>query len=1196
LNGGTRDAATPVAVTVGSGTATSGTDFAAVSDFTISIPADTLSHTATFSLAPTQDDIDEANETVSIAGTTTVSGLSVTGDEIEITDDDARAVTVSPASLSVSEGESKGYTLKLDSAPTDDVTIEITGYTGTDLELDKVSLTFTPSNWDAAQTVVVTAGRDADVHPDTATLVHTVMGGDYGENGVKAADVVVTVIDNDTALTRVTLDVSPEMVDEENDESMLTATATLSGAPMTFDLVVDVVVGASTDSALEGVDYETVDDLMLTIVAGQTSGSVEFMLRCIDDDLDEDDEVISLMARPRQTDLDVEHAGVRIRDDDTASAIVTLSVDTVTLGEDAGATRLKVTGTLDGVAASSDTQLNISVGAPGDTASAGEDYAPVADFTLTIPAGRTEGEAEITLTPTDDAMDEDNERLTLVGSVAGESMSVEDVWLEIIDNDTRGVQVQPRELVISEGEVANYSVVLTSQPTGTVTVTPSMDGGSALTLNPSELQFLPSNWSEPQAVNLSAGTGSRGSIVTVTHRLAGADYQSLQADSVVVMVSTQLTLSVDTESVGEDEGASEITVTGVLEGDPRTTDTAVIVSVGADGDEAREGLDYSTVGEVMLRIAAGTTEGSVSFNLMPVDDDQEESDERLTVAGTTSAIALSVEDTALTIIDDDVQLEYSQSVSEAWLVRFGRTAADQVLEAVDTRLRGTRAPGIEATAAGQRLSFDNAAEDTEAQAERDEEARTQALTAWLRGEDGEADRTALSGARTVSARDLFTGTSFSLTRGTPGEGTVSTWGRGAVSTFDGREGVLTLDGEVGNLMLGAEFSRERAMAGLMLSHARGSGGYRGASEGRIEASLTALYPYGRYAVSERLSVWGVAGYGEGRLTVEREELAALETSIDLAMASVGVRGTLLEAPAEGGVELAVTSDAMAVRTTSEAVRGEVGVTDNLAAAEAGVTRLRLGLEGSRAFRFSGGASLVPSVELGMRHDGGDAETGFGADIGASLAWSDPARGLSADMRARGLLTHDDGSFSERGFAGSLAWDPAPDSARGPSLALKQTVGAQATGGVEALLGPQTAQALEAANDNDANELERRALEMKLDYGFGLFDNRWTGVPELRLGLTGTSRETVLGWRLAEETRTGLVFSLDVEGARQESMHAGGATGHRFGLGFGWRLEGTGTGAFEARFEVSRLEPANDPGSGSGAGAVHRVGITLTTRW
>ena len=47
--------------------------------------------------------------------------------------------------------------------------------------------------------------------------------------------------------------------------------------------------------------------------------------------------------------------------------------------------------------------------------------------------------------------------------------------------------------------------------------------------------------------------------------------------------------------------------------------------------------------------------------------------------------------------------------------------------------------------------------------------------------------------------------------------------------------------------------------------------------------------------------------------------------------------------------------------------------------------------------------------------------------------------------------------------------------------------------------------------------------------------------------------------------------------------------HRFGLGFGWRLEGAGAQAFEVRYEGSRLEPANTD-------AEHRMGVTLTAHW
>ena len=112
------------------------------------------------------------------------------------------------------------------------------------------------------------------------------------------------------------------------------------------------------------------------------------------------------------------------------------------------------------------------------------------------------------------------------------------------------------------------------------------------------------------------------------------------------------------------------------------------------------------------------------------------------------------------------------------------------------------------------------------------------------------------------------------------------------------------------------------------------------------------------------------------------------------MAAVGLRGV----PVDGGMDgptLAVKTDAMIVAHASDAASGTGG---NLASAEAEVTRLRLGLEGSRPFRLADDSVLTPSMEIGLRHDGGDAETGFGADIGAGIAWADPRRGLGAELR------------------------------------------------------------------------------------------------------------------------------------------------------------------------------------------------------
>ena len=75
----------------GTSTATAGTDFATVNNFTITIGAGTLSQTATFILAPTDDDVDEDNETVAVSGTTTVATFTVSGTAVNILDDDDRA-------------------------------------------------------------------------------------------------------------------------------------------------------------------------------------------------------------------------------------------------------------------------------------------------------------------------------------------------------------------------------------------------------------------------------------------------------------------------------------------------------------------------------------------------------------------------------------------------------------------------------------------------------------------------------------------------------------------------------------------------------------------------------------------------------------------------------------------------------------------------------------------------------------------------------------------------------------------------------------------------------------------------------------------------------------------------------------------------------------------------------------------------
>ena len=197
LNAAPRAEATAVTVAVQPGTALAA-DFAAVPELTLAIAAGAVQASASFTLKPVDDEVDEDDETVTVSGTTT-SGLAVNpaaGLTLTITDDDARGVTVSATALAIDEGASGSYTVVLTSQPTADVTVAVTVPPYAGLAADPTGLTFTADDWDTAQTVTVTADADDDaLVPAPATLRHAVSGADYGAHRVRAADVTVTIVE-----------------------------------------------------------------------------------------------------------------------------------------------------------------------------------------------------------------------------------------------------------------------------------------------------------------------------------------------------------------------------------------------------------------------------------------------------------------------------------------------------------------------------------------------------------------------------------------------------------------------------------------------------------------------------------------------------------------------------------------------------------------------------------------------------------------------------------------------------------------------------------------------------------------------------------------------------------------------------------------------------------------------------------------
>ena len=625
---------------------------------------------------------------------------------------------------------------------------------------------------------------------------------------------------------------------------------------------------------------------------------------------------------------------------------------------------------------------------------------------------------------------------------------------------------------------------------------------------------------------------------TVSHAVSGGGYDSVTVPDVAVTVedddtaSTAVALTVSPGTVNEDAGAAAIAVTGTLNEATRTSDTAVTVTVSAG--TASTG-DFAAVPDFTLTIAAGRTSGTATFMLTPVDDSIDEPDETIVVEGTSPGLEVTA--ATVSIVNED-------SMPKAWIARFGRTVAEQVLKAADIRMSALPRPGVEAHVAGHRVGNAGTAADGAVPWTGAGQAAGQVAGRSLSGWPGRQNDPALRsgfGSRPVTGHDLLTGSSFSLTKGTEGGGLISLWGRGAMTRFNGREDRVSLDGEVTSGMLGADWTWDDTTAGLILSHSRGVGGYRGASDsGSVSSFLNGFFPWGRYALNERLTVWGVAGYGVGELTLTPDGETPVRTDLDLAMFAAGLRGALAQASETAGMDLAWKADGLIVRTSAAG-------THRFAAAKADVTRLRLALEGSRPFRLEGGATLTPGFEIGARHDGGDAETGFGVDIGGGLSWVHPASGISAEVSGRGLLTHDSRSFRNFGISGSFAWDPDPASNRGPSLSLRQTAGGAAAGGMDALLGRETLAGL-AANDNGSG-LQNRRLELRLGYGFSAFGDRFTSTPEIGFGLSNAGRDYRLGWRLSRMPGDGGSLGLSVEARRRESAGESVPPEHevRFGL-------------------------------------------------
>ncbi len=379
----------------------------------------------------------------------------------------------------------------------------------------------------------------------------------------------------------------------------------------------------------------------------------------------------------------------------------------------------------------------------------------------------------------------------------------------------------------------------------------------------------------------------------------------------------------------------------------RAADRRVSVSYHTEDGIATAGSDYEAVSGTLI-FAAGETAKTVTVATLDdvVDDDGETLTLRLS---SYSGAYLEDSEATGTIHNND-------PLPKGWLTRFGRTSAAQVVDMLDDRFDEAAAPASQLTLGGQTWRPAELRDNPQrvhsgvAPAESNDDlpgytavwSDPSGVTGSASTGTGTAGTEATLLERTLWAlltnsgwqadkRRFLSRSSFDLSLSGRDEQAIETttaipeapgrwslWGRGALTHFAGVDESVNLEGDVLTGLLGLDYARNRWLAGVALSYSDGDGSYRAAGNdvaGDLDSTLVSVYPYLRYALTARLSVWGTLGYGAGTLRLHPgRDQDAIETDMQMSMGALGLRGVVY---ATQSTELALKSDALWVRVNAK---------------------------------------------------------------------------------------------------------------------------------------------------------------------------------------------------------------------------------------------------------------------------------------
>ena len=742
LTSGARTVATVVDLTVSGSGVAGAVDFTPVTPFTLTIPPNVASGRATFTLTPLDDEVDETDETVTVSGAVAaLPSLVVNAATLTLTDDDAASESIALSLDRTQVAENAGDTTVRVTATLNasartaetEVALTVSGSGAADAvdftPVQSFILTI-PPNAASGQATFTLTPLDDDVDESNETV--TVSGAAAAAPSLTVHAAALTLTDDDEASDAIALSLSPAEVGEGAGAATVTVTATMNAGARTEPT--ELTVSVTGDTALAGTDFVEVSSFTLTVPADAVSGETTFTLTPTPDKIAEGDETITVSgeevvdAAQMETALPVSPATLTLTDDDTASTRIDLSVDRLRFTETSPAGTVTVTAILDGSSRTTETRVSVSV--MGGTADAG-DFAPVANFLVTIPAAQTTGKATFTLEPLADNLLEGDETIVVSGAVtAGGTLPVTPVTITLADVFTASTEVTLRvrpttvsERVGSRGQLVNVLAEMNAGARTAETVIRVTVSGSgteeAVDFEPVQ-EFdltIPANHTGSAAtftlMAVDDDVDEEDETITFSGAVAALPALTVNAATLTLTddddAADAITLSLDRTEIAEGDGATTVMVTATLNGNARTLATAVTVLVGGDaGDTATAGTDFTAVDSFTLTILPNLKSAQAMFELTPLDDREDEEDETIAVRGSVLALpGLTVNAATLTLTDNDVRgmtvspdtLTIVEGASDTYMIALATQPSGEVTVTV------TGASGTDLTVTGPPLTF-----------------------------------------------------------------------------------------------------------------------------------------------------------------------------------------------------------------------------------------------------------------------------------------------------------------------------------------------------------------------------------------------------------------------------------------------------------------------------------------------------------